>query len=161
MSKIKITNLTEGFLIVNSIQINNNKLAIPPKADAVIDAEYQDDSHIQELMRMKKIKVVDFTPVALPKEGISSKVVKKSHHKAKPAKETLEDIDQALADQEGSSVTFMTEKGSPKKGNMVNSILDKEAKKGSSKNANKGPLIDEPKDGDDDEDKPSEAFVSL
>jgi hypothetical protein len=156
MSKIKVTNLTEGFLIVNSIQINNNKLAIPPKAEAIIDAEYQEDSHIQELTRMKKIKVCDYTQPA----AIQEPVKKKSHHKAKPAKDEPKTEDE-ISNQEGSKVTFMTDRGSPKKGEMVNSILDQEpAKKNASKGKDKGPLIDEQTD-EDDPTPPSEAFVNV
>lgn len=157
MSKIKITNLTEGFLVVNSIQINNNKLAIPPKAEAIIDAEYQDDSHIQELTRMKKIKVVDY---AKPEISVAEPVKKKSHHKAKPSKDVPK-AGEETTNQEGSKVTFMTDRGAPKKSEMVNSILDQEpAKKGVAKPHDKGPLIDEQVE-EDDSTPPSEAFVNV
>ena len=149
MSKIKLVNLTEGYLIVNSIVINNNKLSIPPKGEAVVDAEYEDDSHVQELIRMKKVRVAEYD--SEKQKAASQKP--KSHHKAKGQKP--EDVPE---NQDGRKATFMGAQGQPKKAAMVNSLEKDQAVK---KPSDKGPLIDEQDAEDEENDKLSDAFVNV
>jgi hypothetical protein len=142
MSKIKITNVTDGYLVINSIQISNNKLSIPPRAEAIVDAEYEDDSHVQELVEMKKIKVSSHDPQK-----------KAESHRAKKAQPKTEE---PLSEQEGRKVTYMSGQGSPKKASMVNSIEQQGGKKAPVDN---GPLVDD--QTEDAAEQPSEAFIPL
>ena len=147
MSKIKLVNLTEGYLIVNSIEINKNKLSIPPKTSATVDAEYEDDSHVQELVRMGRIRIAEY----VPEQAKSGQ--KKSHHKAKEDKDG-----EPAENQDGRKATFMSAQGQPKKTAMVNSLEKDQVTK---KPVDNGPLIDPQDEEDAENDAHSDAFVNV
>jgi len=61
MGQIEIFNKTEKYLIVNSVEINGNKLSIPPRSSGRgsgrVDEELRDDAGIQELLTRGEITI--------------------------------------------------------------------------------------------------------